>query len=207
MKVKFGIFCMILGAALVLGALGLAVYNQNEAVQAEQISASVLPELMDKIRQEQSENVTEPPTQQIPESLRTAEDVKMSEMVIDGERYIGCLSVPGLELELPVMSDWSYPQLRKAPCRYYGTALGGDLVLMAHNYARHFGNIYNLKEGDPVYFTDADGNVHCYAVAAVDVLDPTAVEEMTAGEFDLTLFTCTYGGKSRVTVFCDRVEL
>ena len=198
---------MILGAALVLGALGLAVYNQNEAAQAEQISAAVLPELMEQIRKEQSETVTEPPTQQIPESLRTAEDVMMSEMVIDGERYIGFLSVPGLELELPVMSDWSYPQLRKAPCRYHGTALGGDLVLMAHNYARHFGHISQLKEGDPVYFTDADGNVHCYAVAAVDVLAPTAVEEMTAGEFDLTLFTCTYGGKTRVTVFCDRVEL
>ena len=198
---------MILGAALVFGALGLVVYNQNEATQAEQTCAVVLPELMEMIRQEQSETVTEPPTQQIPESLRTAEDVKMSEMVIDGQRYIGFLSLPGLELELPVMSDWSYPQLRKAPCRYYGTALGGDLVLMAHNYARHFGYISQLKEGDPVYFTDADGNVHCYAVAVVDVLDPTAVEEMTAGEFDLTLFTCTYGGKSRVTVFCDRTEL
>ena len=198
---------MILGAALVLGALGLVVYNQQEATQAEQISAAVLPELMELIRQEQSEEVTEAPTQQIPESLRTPEDVEMSEMVIDGQRYIGFLTVPGLELELPVMSDWSYPQLRKAPCRYYGTALGGDLVLMAHNYARHFGSISQLKEGDPVYFTDADGNVHCYAVAVVDVLDPTAVEEMTAGEFDLTLFTCTYGGKSRVTVFCDRIEL
>ena len=207
MKAKFGIFCMILGAVLVLGALGLAVYNQNEAAQAQQISAAVLPELMEKIRQEKSEAVTEPPTQQIPESLRTPEDVEMAEMVIDGERYIGCLSVPGLELELPVMSDWSYPQLRKAPCRYYGTALGGDLVLMAHNYARHFGYISQLKAGDPVYFTDADGNVHCYEVAAVDVLAPTAVEEMTAGDFDLTLFTCTYGGKSRVTVFCDRIEL
>ena len=198
---------MILGAALVFGALGLVVYNQNEATLAEQTCAAVLPELMEKIRLEQSETVTEPPAQQIPESLRTPEDVKMSEMVIDGQRYIGFLSLPGLELELPVMSDWSYPQLRKAPCRYYGTALGGDLVLMAHNYARHFGNISQLKEGDPVYFTDADGNVHCYAVAVVDVLDPTAVEEMTAGEFDLTLFTCTYGGKSRVTVFCDRAEL
>ena len=207
MKAKFGIFCMILGAVLVLGALGLVVYNQNEAAQAQQISAAVLPELMEKIRQEKSEAVTEPPTQQIPESLRTPEDVEMAEMVIDGERYIGCLSVPGLELELPVMSDWSYPQLRKAPCRYYGTALGGDLVLMAHNYARHFGYISQLKAGDPVYFTDADGNVHCYEVAAVDVLAPTAVEEMTAGDFDLTLFTCTYGGKSRVTVFCDRIEL
>jgi hypothetical protein len=25
---------------------------------------------------------------------------------------------------------------------------------------------------------------------------------MTDGEYDLTLFTCTYGGKSRVTVRC-----
>ena len=30
---------------------------------------------------------------------------------------------------------------------------------------------------------------------------------MTAGDFDLTLFTCTYGGKSRVTLRCDRVEV
>ena len=198
---------MILGAVLVLGALGLAVYNQKEAAQAEQTCAAVLPELMEKIRREKAEAVTEPPAQQIPEALRTPADVEMAEIVIDGERYIGCLCVPCLELELPVMSDWSYPQLRKAPCRYYGTALGGDLVLMAHNYARHFGGLSHLKAGDPVYFTDAEGNVHCYAVAAVDVLAPTAVEEMTAGEFDLTLFTCTYGGKSRVTVFCDRIEL
>ena len=42
-------------------------------------------------------------------------------------------------------------------------------------------------------------------MVALEILQPTAVEEMTAGEFDLTLFTCTYGGKSRVTVRYDRV--
>jgi sortase A len=41
-------------------------------------------------------------------------------------------------------------------------------------------------------------------VAALDILESTAVETMTAGEFDLTLFTCTYDGKSRVTVYCNK---
>ena len=29
---------------------------------------------------------------------------------------------------------------------------------------------------------------------------------MTSGTFDLTLFTCTYGGQNRVTVYCDRLR-
>ena len=49
-----------------------------------------------------------------------------------------------------------------------------------------------------------DGKVWKYEVAAVDILAPTDVEDMTAGDYDLTLFTCTYGGKSRVTVRCQR---
>lgn len=28
---------------------------------------------------------------------------------------------------------------------------------------------------------------------------------MTSGDYPLTLFTCTYGGKSRITVRCDAV--
>lgn len=51
-----------------------------------------------------------------------------------------------------------------------------------------------------------DGMVYTYTVTVVDVLSPSAVEDMTSGDYDLTLFTCTYGGASRVTVRCDRVE-
>ena len=207
MKTKLGVCCMMLGALLMLGSLGLLVYNQKEAAEAERVSAAVMPVLMDMIQQERETEPTEPPVQQIPEALRTAADLKMSEVEVDGHTYIGCLCIPALNLELPIMSDWSYGKLRVAPCRYSGTVLGGDLVLMAHNYKRHFGTIARLSEGERVYFTDVDGVVSCYEVMALDVLDPGAVEEMTAGDFDLTLFTCTYGGQSRVTVFCDRVEL
>ena len=64
----------------------------------------------------------------------------------------------------------------------------------------------SLRSGDSVIFTDMDGVITSYQVVALDVLHPTAVEEMTAGFYDLTLFTCTYGGKSRVTIYCNKIS-
>ena len=78
---------------------------------------------------------------------------------------------------------------------------------MAHNYRQHFGRISDLKAGDSVIFTGVDGESILYSVVVLDVLLPTAVEDMTAGEYDLTLFTCTYGGQSRITLRCDRTVL
>lgn len=50
-----------------------------------------------------------------------------------------------------------------------------------------------------------DGAVWQYAVDTVEILAPTDVEDMTSNDYDLTLFTCTYGGSSRITVRCNRV--
>ena len=203
MRKKFSILLMILGAVLMLGALALFLYNQQETKQAEKSAEAQLTVLEEQIAQAQ---VTEQPVidPSIPAELLTPEELEMTEVEIAGNGYIGYLSIPRLGLTLPVMADWSYPQLRIAPCRYTGTVRGNDLVIMAHNYASHFGGLKNLSIGDMVSFVDADGIVYRYQVAALDVLDPTAVEEMTDSGFDLTLFTCTYGGASRVTVYCDR---
>lgn len=132
-------------------------------------------------------------------------EVEMAEVELDGHRYIGYLSIPDLGLELPIMSDWNYKQLKIAPCRYTGTVKGNDLVLMAHNYDKHFGRLKNLTAGSLVCFTDVDGVTTQYEVVSLETLQPTAVENVTSGEYALTLFTCTYGGKTRVTVYCDRV--
>ena len=48
---------------------------------------------------------------------------------IDGYGYIGVLQIPSLDLTLPIISDWSYPALQVAPCRYAGSAYEGGLVL------------------------------------------------------------------------------
>lgn len=210
MKSKSGIFCIVLGALLILGAIALAYWNQREDAAAQESVAQIVPELVRQIRENSDAENIDPDADILPElelqkpvELLTEEDKKMTEVEIDGNLYIGYLSIPALNMELPVMSTWSYDQLRIAPCRYNGSIRGEDLVLMAHNYQSHFGPISQLELGDEVFFMDMDGKTTGYTVVGTDILDPSAVEIMTAGEYDLTLFTCTYGGASRVTVYCD----
>lgn len=200
---------VILGAVLIAAALGLFLYNQQEENQAAESANALMPQIVDSINERRSEaSVAEPTAAPMPAPYDSTEPVaqEMTVVEIDGYGYIGFIAIPSLNLELPVMADWSYPRLKISPCRYTGNLYSDDLVIMAHNYKRHFGGLSKLRTGDTITFTDMDGNMTTYEVAAVDILEPTAIEEMSSGDYDLTLFTCTYGGKSRVTVRCDRVE-
>ena len=203
MRSKLGNLCMVLGVALVLTALSLFLYNQWEASGAEQSVQALLPQLQQQLQErqeEQAESGKVPPEQLDPKNY------EMTDAEIEGYAYIGYLSIPALRLELPVMSQWDYERLKIAPCRYEGSTKSDDLVLLAHNYGKHFGTLKNLVPGDEVFFTDMDDVISRYQVVTVEILTPDAVEEMVAGEYDLTLFTCTYGGQNRVTVRCDRVK-
>lgn len=193
MRNKIGYLCMICGAALVLAALVLFIYNREEARRAEESVEEILPKIMEHFKEQQTAD-TDP------------YDPAMTEVEIGGYSYVGCLTIPSLELTLPVMSEWEDSRLKLAPCRYAGSTKTGDLVIAAHNYKRHFGTLSHLSKKDTVLFTDMDGVTTRYEVAEVEILQPFAVEEMTAGEYDLTLFTCTYGGRSRVTVRCRRLK-
>jgi len=202
MRRKLGLICMILGVIMVCSAGVLFVYNEHQAQRAAQSAASILPMV-------QAEIAPEPVPEKLQQLLIPLEylepaDLKMTEVVIDGNSYIGYLSIPALGMELPVLSDWSYELLEIAPCRYFGTLREENLVLMAHNYHKHFGEISAVSVGESLSFTDMDGIVTEYEIVARDVLLPEAVEEITAGDYDLTLFTCTYGGQSRVAVYCEK---
>ncbi len=129
----------------------------------------------------------------------------MPEETIDGRSYIGVLEIPSLSLQLPVIGSWSYAELREAPCRHAGSAYQKNMVIAGHNYSSHFGNLKNLSQGDTVIFTDVDGNRFHYRVIELETLAPDAVDDLTSGDWNLTLFTCTIGGRSRVTVRCSEV--
>lgn len=132
--------------------------------------------------------------------------MEMPKEEIDGLEYVGILEIPSRDLQLPIQSDWSYPQLKKTPCRYEGSAYLDNLVICAHNYDSHFGCLKELEKGERIIFTDVDGNAFVYQVEKTETLEPNAVEEMTSGEWDLTLFTCTIGGAKRVTLRCNRCQ-
>lgn len=188
MTKRTGIAIMLIGAVLILAALSLVIYNRCEENAADRAAEQAMESLLNKVGEDA--HVSALP---LPDELETVS--------IDGYDYIGYIEIPSLELRLPVMADWSYPKLRIAPCRYYGSLKSG-MVIAAHNYEQHFGRIRHLQPGDTVYFVDMDGRAYEYETAEVEVLEPTAIGEMVSDGWDLTLFTCTYGGQSRVTVRC-----
>ena len=181
------------GLLLIAAALFLTGYNLFDQMRAQRSAAQAAAQLTEQLPQISQTDV--------PDYLLTPE-MEMPVETIDGVDYVGVLRIPSLALELPVISQWSYPLLKIAPCRYSGSAYQNNLVLCAHNYASHFGNLKSLHIGDAVTFTDMDGNLFAYQVAELETLPPQATEEMESGDWDLTLFTCTVGGQSRVTVRC-----
>lgn len=207
MKRKKGTPLIALGLLLIAAALSLVAYNLKESQNARQFDAEVVDLMCETLYSEpaQKDTATINAAEEmvLPDYLRDPE-MEMPVQTIDGQDYIGVLSIPALNLELPVISQWSYPGLRVAPCRYQGSAYTDNLIIAAHNYSSHFGNLKTLREGDSIFFVDVRGNAFSYEVAALETLAPTATEEMASGDWDLTLFTCTVGGQSRVTLRCIR---
>lgn len=193
---------MVVGSVMMVSALGLFIFNEREQRRADESVAALMPQIAQAIQEEREAQV---PVVQLPVPDEN-EQTEMKVVEIDGHDYIGFVGIPALSRELPVMADWSYPQLKLAPCRFSGSLYSDDLVIMAHNYKQHFGGMSKVRVGDTVTFTDMNAVTTQYEVVALDVLADSDVEGMTAGEYDLTLFTCTYGGKSRMTVRCDRVN-
>lgn len=199
MKRKIGNVLMAIGILMILAAFGLTVYNIRESQKADEKSAKILDQLEDEMENEDDQESDVP-------LYRLYPDMEMPVYEVDGVAYIGVLEIPVLGLKLPVASEWSYPNLRSSPCRYLGSVYQDNMIIAAHNYNIHFGRLRELGTEDEVYFTDADGNVFAYQVADLETLPGTAVKDMEAGDWDMTLFTCTYGGKSRVTIRCRRIE-
>ena len=193
MRKGIGIACIFLGIACILGAIGFAGYNRWEDHSAGGISQGLLQEAQLLIPEPQPTRPTQE-AQSIPLEMETVQ--------LDGDGCIGILSVPVLELELPVLTPWSYAKLKKAPCHYYGSCYETDFVIAAHNYEAHFGRLSQLQPGDLVIFTDVKGMEHGYEVVLLETLPKEATLEMIASGFDLSLYTCTPGGGNRVTVRC-----
>lgn len=195
MSRRAGAALMALGLLLLGAAGGLSARNRAEDAAAGASSARALA-MVDAVIE--SAAVRE-------ENSCAGGDPGMPQVQIDGMDYVGRLRIPTLELELPILSQWDKDRLKIAPCRYSGTARGGDLVLLAHNYRKHFGPIRHLEPGDELSFEDMEGTVFVYEVTGSIVVEPTALDAVTSGAHDLTLITCTYGGRTRLVVFCDRL--
>ena len=203
MPKKSGIAIVTAGAVLILSALLLLLYNRYEDANAGQEAESLLENVEAVI---ETKRIKVPVTSKRPDATpsTTPLDPQMPVVMLDGYEYVGYVEIPILGLKLPVMSEWDYTRLKVAPCRQFGSSRTDDLVIAAHNYENHFGRLKELSAGDTVTFTDMEGIVNTYCVEKIETLNPNEVDAVQSSGYDLVLYTCTKGGQTRVTVFCDR---
>ena len=204
----FGTFLIVLGLLLLAGAAGLTIYNILDSSRAEKESTEIVEQL----------------DEEIPDELEKPDDVEntlqrlegtvpeMPSKPVGGYEYIGELEIPSLGLRLPVMAEWDYSRLRVSPCRFTGSYLTDDMVICAHNYPTHFGSIRGIQIGAEVDFISLDGMLYTYTVSNRETVGPTSVAQMIENDqnsdseedWDLTLFTCNLGGRTRCAVRCIR---
>ena len=218
MKRRAGMICMILGAVLIGVALSLFLYNEWDSARAEERAEQVLEQMQKQTEDDAAEEETENENLGGEETERTEQENTLADtddfgekmISIDGNEYIGWISIPSISLELPVMAQWSEEGLKTAPGRYAGSLAEDNLVIAGHNYRRHFSPIKWLDPGTEVLFTDAEERVRYYEIEETEELLPDQVDAMiTKTEKDtwnLTLFTCTTSGQARCAVRCRRID-
>lgn len=194
MKNKIGKTLIGIGVFLILAAFILVLYNFYREYNAKKKVEKYLPKLEKIIKDHSGGN-------------NNADNEKSSKtMNIDGMNFLGILSVPSKNLELPILADYSYELLDTAPCRYSGSYDSDDLVIGGHNYRSHFSKLKSIKNGEEIFFTSFNGTVYKYSVLRVEILEPTQIEDLinkqNTDDWDLTLFTCTSSGAARCVIRC-----
>ncbi len=195
---KKGIIPMFIGLLLIVAALILVLYNLWDGKRAQEASDGIVAQLDKAI-----------PDGEPGLPVYGVSGEELSAIEIDGYNYIGILEIPSLSLRLPVMENWDYERLKISSCRYSGSYCTEDMVICAHNYAKHFGSIKWMNMGDDVYFVTVEGKVYHYQVNNMETIEPSEIGEMidnTENDWNLTLFTCNADGQTRCAVRCVKIQ-
>lgn len=194
-KGKKSIIYTCIGIILIIISLSINIYNNYEEYDAGRKSNEVLNIMKENINTEKNN---------IDNNEQSSNNNHVNTINIEGYNYLGTITIPTLNLELPIMDQYDYDRLKIAPCLYYGSIYTNDLIICAHSYKTHFGYIGSLKQGDDIIISDLVGNNYIYEVLEIEILAEDDVYEMINNDFDLTLYTCTTDGFNRVTVRCNR---
>lgn len=215
-----GIILIAVGILALTGAAAWFARNVAEDISADRFSRQTVEKIQHMMQTEPTgaaDNAVEDKRNASGEAADEVLDARLIEMqtyVIEGVPYIGMLEIPSASLVLPVCSEWSYDNLSDSPCRYCGSYFTNDMVVCAHDFGSHFRAIRSLDIGDSVYFTPVGGQKIQYLVSNVETVAPTDIDKMVVNTkpdgsghlWDMTLFTCNFGGQTRCAVRLEKVQ-
>ena len=133
----------------------------------------------------------------------------------NGKTYdiVGIIRIPAIELEYPILDETTEDLLKVSVCKFWGPEPNevGNLCIAGHNYTntRAFSQLYKLEKGDIIEITDLSGRTIKYEVYShytVKSSDTTPTSQITHGQKEVTLITCTNGLKERRIIKALEVE-
>ena len=189
---KIILYLVIIGLIVTIAYLFIKEYKEsNEEINPIDLMAETTPE--DNEQQKVVDN----------------SELKVQELEIDGTIYevVAVLEIPRLEIEYPVFSSTSKELLKVSLNKYWGPNPNrpGNFCILGHNYndEKFFGKLNQIQIGDIVKLTDMYGITLYYKVYDTFVVDPDNTDctsQLTDGETEITLITCTKDFKNRFVV-------
>lgn len=156
----------------------------------------------------EEENPLEIMVENIPQQ-EEIDELIVRECEIDEKTYevIAVLYIPTLNIEYPVLSTTSKELLKISLNKYWGPNPNrpGNFCIVGHNYNndKFFGKLNNIKIGEVIQLTDMSGKGLQYFVYDTYIVDPddtNCTSQLTNGETEITLITCTKDFKQRFIV-------
>ena len=210
-KVIF-ILCLVL-IVILTGYYVLAEYDKS---QKEQISREILNQMNDSTTVEDNfivvaldEETTEEEVPIVEMQTTTSTNTIDSEVTANGVSYQteAILDYPKLGINYPVLSEESEELLKVSLCKYWGPNPNKvwNYFIVGHYYlsGKMFGKLSSAAVGYEITLTDLNNNKVTYVVYNRYIVEPTDVSctsQLTNGQREITLITCTNYGKQRLVV-------
>ena len=186
------------------------IYAEYDRTKSEEVSQEILAEI-DNTTINQDDGILrvalEADTQEQNVEIQETESNKY--VTQSGATYTteAVLNIPSLGINYPVLSDTSEELLKISLNKFWGPSPNtvGNYCIVGHNYKnkKMFGKLAYIKNGDIVELTDNSGKTIKYAVYNKYVVNPEDVactSQLTNGNKEVTLITCTNYGKQRLVV-------
>ncbi len=128
-----------------------------------------------------------------------------------GDKYyaIATINIPKLNWSepYPILDHWSDELLKISPCKFHGADPNevGNFCIAGHNYRNSlfFSKVPTLVNGDTIVIEDVYGrkvNYIVYDKHVVNADDTRDTSQITHGNREITIITCTNDSKNRVIV-------
>lgn len=182
--------------------------NMNITEDTTVADSNVLIAVLDD--EEQTEELNSNPEV---EEIKTAN--KTVQTTQSGYRYstIATINIPKINVEYPILDgetdsvEETEALLKISPTKFWGPEPNevGNFCIVGHNYrnSRFFSKVPTLENGDIIKITDLAGqtiNYRVYNKYEVDPTDVSCTTQLTNGNKEITLITCTNDSKMRVIV-------